>query len=195
MLYTYCKDTLSFRKVKPKQKHGIIIGLVFLLGYITLTSMVSNAKQAGFKEALGIPIESTVVILEDDSVKFSQDNLVKELKRLNVRFPHIVLAQSILETGHWESRIYQENNNLFGMKQARARATTAKGTQLGHAYYDDWKESVTDYALYQAAYLNKLRTEKKYLNYLDKNYAEAKNYDKNLMIIIERENLKELFLD
>jgi uncharacterized FlgJ-related protein len=195
MLYTYCKDTLSFRKVKPKQKHGIIIGLVFLLGYITLTSMVSNAKQAGFKEALGIPVESTVVILEDDSVKFSQDNLVKELKRLNVRFPHIVLAQSILETGHWESRIYQENNNLFGMKQARARATTAKGTQLGHAYYDDWKESVTDYALYQAAYLNKLRTEKKYLNYLDKNYAEAKNYDKNLITIIERENLKELFLD
>ena len=134
-------------------------------------------------------------LLEDDSVKFSQDNLVKELKRLNVRFPHIVLAQSILETGHWESRIYQENNNLFGMKQARARATTAKGTQLGHAYYDDWKESVTDYALYQAAYLNKLRTEKKYLNYLDKNYAEAKNYDKNLITIIERENLKELFLD
>jgi flagellum-specific peptidoglycan hydrolase FlgJ len=81
------------------------------------------------------------------------------------------------------------------MKQARARATTAKGTQLGHAYYDDWKESVVDYALYQAAYLNKLRTEKKYLNYLDKNYAEAKNYDKALIQIIERENLKELFLD
>ena len=119
--------------------------------------MVSNAKQEGFKEALDIPIESTVVILEDDSIKFTRDNLVKELKRLNVRFPHIVLAQSILETGHWESRIYHENNNLFGMKQARARATTAKGTQLGHAYYDDWKGSVTDYALYQAAYLNKLQ--------------------------------------
>ena len=41
---------------------------------------------------------------------FSQDALVKELKRLNIRFPHIVLAQSILETGYWESRIYQENN-------------------------------------------------------------------------------------
>jgi flagellum-specific peptidoglycan hydrolase FlgJ len=81
------------------------------------------------------------------------------------------------------------------MKQARARATTANGTQLGHAFYDDWKESVTDYALYQAAYLNKLRTEKKYLNYLDKNYAEAKNYDKALIEIIERHNLKELFLD
>ena len=121
--------------------------------------------------------------------------LVEELKRLNVRYPYIVLAQSILETGYWESRIYQENNNLFGMKQARARATTAKGTQLGHAYYDNWKESVTDYALYQAAYLNKLRSESKYLKYLDKNYAEAKNYDDALLTIIERENLKELFLD
>ena len=195
MLYTYCKESLSFKKVKPKQKHGIILGLVFLVGYVTLTAMVSNAKQEGFKEALDIPIESAVVILEDDSIKFTQDNLVKELKRLNVRFPHIVLAQSILETGYWESRIYQENNNLFGMKQARARATTAKGTQLGHAFYDDWRSSVIDYALYQAAYLNKLRTENKYLTYLDINYAEAKNYDKNLIAIIERENLKELFLD
>lgn len=195
MLYTYCKDSLSFRKVKPKQKHGLILGIIFLAGYITMTSMVSNAKQAGFKEALDIPTESEIVILDSSDNKFTRDNLVKALKELNVRFPHIVLAQSILETGHWESRIYQENNNLFGMKQARARATTAKGTQLGHAYYDDWKESVIDYALYQAAYLNKLRTEKKYLNYLDRNYAEAKNYDKNLIAIIERENLKELFLD
>ena len=169
MLYTYCKESLSFKKVKAQRKHGIILGLLVLIGYIVLTSMMAGAKQEGFKEALDIPIESVTIILEEDSNQFSQDNLVKELKRLNVRFPHIVLAQSILETGYWESRIYQENNNLFGMKQARARATTAKGTQLGHAFYDDWKESVVDYALYQAAYLNKLRTEKKYLSYFHHN--------------------------
>ena len=195
MLYTYCKESLSFKKVTPTRKLGGIILLAGVIGYTALTSMVSNAHDEGFKEALNEPIESELVVLDSSELVFSRDVLVKELKRLNVRFPHIVLAQSILETGHWESRIYQENNNLFGMKQARARATTAKGTQLGHAYYDDWKESVTDYALYQAAYLNKLRTEKKYLNYLDRNYAEAKNYDKNLIAIIERENLKELFLD
>tara|TARA_Y100000287_G_scaffold72261_1_gene57257 strand:- start:869 stop:1342 length:474 start_codon:yes stop_codon:yes gene_type:complete len=157
--------------------------------------MMAGAKEEGFKEALDLPMEEVIVVLEEDSNTFSQDALVEELKRLNVRFPHIVLAQAILETGYYESRIYNENNNLFGMKQARARATTALGTQLGHAYYNDWKESVTDYALYQAAYLNKLRTEKKYLSYLDRNYAEAKNYDKALVQIIERENLKELFLD
>ena len=195
MLYTYCKESLSFKKLTPKGKHGVILGILIIVGYTILTSMMAGAKQEGFKEALDLPMEEVVVVLEEDSNTFSQDALVEELKRLNVRFPHIVLAQAILETGYYESRIYNENNNLFGMKQARARPTTALGTQLGHAYYNDWKESVVDYALYQAAYLNKLRTEKKYLSYLDRNYAEAKNYDKALVQIIERENLKELFLD
>ena len=195
MLYTYCKESLSYKKLTPKRTHGAILGILIIFGYVILTSMIAGAKEEGFKEALDIPVEEVVVVLEEDANKFSQDALVEELKRLNVRFPHIVLAQAILETGYYESRIYNENNNLFGMKQARARATTALGTQLGHAYYNNWKESVTDYALYQAAYLNKLRTEKKYLSYLDRNYAEAKDYDKKLLVIIEREKLKELFLD
>ena len=196
MLYTYCSESLSYRKVKLAKK-PLAIGLIGLLalGYFLLTGMISAAKDQGFQEATELPVETELLVLEADEDQFSQEALVEELKKLNVRFPHIVLAQAILETGYYESRIYQENNNLFGMKQARARATTAKGTQLGHAYYDHWKESVTDYALYQAAYLNKLRTEKKYLNYLDKNYAEASNYDKHLVDIINRHNLKELFLD
>jgi hypothetical protein len=195
MLYTYCKESLSFKKVTPTRKLGGIVLLIGVIGYIILTSMVSNAHQEGFKEALNEPIETELIVLDSSESTFSQEALVEEIKKLNIRFPHIVLAQSILETGYWESRIYQENHNLFGMKQARARATTANGTQLGHAYYDDWKESVTDYALYQAAYLNKIRKENQYLRYLDKNYAEAKDYDKKLEAIIERENLKELFLD
>ena len=195
MLYTYCKESLSFRKVTPTRKLGIVALVIFAGIYLSMTSMVTNAKQQAYKEAFNLPAETELVILDTTEDQFTQGQLAEELKRLNVRYPYIVLAQSILETGYWESRIYQENNNLFGMKQARARATTAKGTQLGHAYYDNWKESVTDYALYQAAYLNKLRTESKYLKYLDKNYAEAKNYDDALLTIIERENLKELFLD
>jgi flagellum-specific peptidoglycan hydrolase FlgJ len=195
MLYTYCKESLSFRKVTPTRKLGIVALVIFAGIYLSMTSMVTNAKQQAYKEAFNLPAETELVILDITEDQFTQGQLVEELKRLNVRYPYIVLAQSILETGYWESRIYQENNNLFGMKQARARATTAKGTQLGHAYYDNWKESVTDYALYQAAYLNKLRSESKYLKYLDKNYAEAKNYDDALLTIIERENLKELFLD
>ncbi len=195
MLYTYCKESLSYKKVIPTRKHGIITLSLVILGYVVLTAMVSNAKQEGYNEAISLPTETELVIIDTSQDAFTQEALVEELKRLNVRYPHIVLAQAILETGFYDSRIYHENHNLFGMKQARARATSAKGTQLGHAYYDHWKESVTDYALYQAAYLNKLRSEKKYLNYLDKNYAEAKDYDKKLLNIIENYKLKELFLD
>ena len=195
MLYTYCKESLKYKKVIPTRNHGLITLGIMLMTYIIITGMVAAAKEEGFKEAIAIPSESELVILESDEDVFSQEALVEELKRLNVRYPHIVLAQAILETGFYDSRIYHENHNLFGMKEARARATTAVGTQLGHAYYDHWKESVTDYALYQAAYLNKLRTEKKYLNYLERNYAEAKNYDKMLVKLIEEYKLKELFLD
>lgn len=196
MLYTYCNESLSYKKVKIARK-PVAIGFISLLAlaYFILTGMISAAKEQGFQEATELPVETELLVLEAEDNQFSQEALVEEIKKLNIRFPHIVLAQSILETGYWESRIYQENHNLFGMKQARARATTANGTQLGHAYYDDWKESVTDYALYQAAYLNKIRKENQYLRYLDKNYAEAKDYDKKLEAIIERENLKELFLD
>lgn len=195
MLYTYCKESLKYKKVIPTRKHGLITLIVALMTYIVITGMVAAAKEEGFNQAIAIPSESELVILESDEDVFSQEALVEELKRLNVRYPHIVLAQAILETGFYDSRIYHENHNLFGMKEARARATTAVGTQLGHAYYDHWKESVTDYALYQAAYLNKLRTEKKYLNYLERNYAEAKDYDKMLVKLIEEYKLKELFLD
>ena len=195
MLYTYCKESLSYKKVTLKPFHYVYTVALLIIGYTVLTAMVVGAKEDGFQEGLEQPAETELVVLEADEDQFSQEALVEELKALNVRFPHIILAQAILETGYYDSRIYHENNNLFGMKEARARATTAKGTQLGHAYYDHWKESVTDYALYQAAYLNKLRTEKKYLNYLEKNYAEAKDYDVMLTEIIQRHNLKELFLD
>ena len=195
MFYRYCKESLKYTKVVPTRKHGFIALLIILSMYLILTAMVTGAKTQGFNEGMNTAVESELLILDSAEEVFSQQALVEELKRLNVRFPHIILAQAILETGYYDSRIYHENNNLFGMKEARARATTARGTQLGHAFYDNWKESVTDYALYQAAYLNKLRTEKKYLNYLEKNYAEAKDYDKMLVEIIEREKLKELFLD
>jgi uncharacterized FlgJ-related protein len=156
---------------------------------------LNNAHDRAFIEASSIPVEEGFYTVETEADTFSKEALVKELKRLNVRFPEIILAQSILETGHFSSRIFVENNNLFGMKEARARSTTAVGTQLGHAYYDHWKQSVMDYALFQNAYMNKLRKEKSYLKYLDKNYAEAENYDKNLLQIIEKENLAELFLN
>jgi len=194
MLYTYNKTRLSFERISFKSLLYVLL-ITLTITAIGIQIALSNAHDKAFIEASSIPVEEGFYTVETEADTFSKEALVKELKRLNVRFPEIILAQSILETGHFSSRIFVENNNLFGMKEARARSTTAAGTQLGHAFYDDWKQSVIDYALFQNAYMNRLRKEKSYLKYLEKNYAEAENYDVRLLQIIEKENLTELFLD
>ena len=127
-------------------------------------------------------------------VEFSEEKLIELLKGLNVKYPHIVLAQSKLETGHFKSKIFNENNNLFGMKEAKVRIHTAKGTKNEHAYYENWVESVYDYAFYQSTYHSDKKNERQYYNALDKSYAESKNYSETLQKIIDRENLDEVFL-
>ncbi len=133
------------------------------------------------------------VLIIEEMNQFSEEALIDEIQVLNFKFPHIVLAQSILETGHYESKIFKENNNLFGMKEARVRLNLAGGTQHGHAYYNNWKESVMDYALWYSTYAYKCKTEKQLYKLLDKQYAEASAYVSSLQHIIKINNLKEKF--
>lgn len=139
-------------------------------------------------------LEKEILIVDINSRnEFDQDKLVVMLKDLNVRFPHIVVAQSRLETGGYRSRIFKENNNLFGMKQATVRVNTASGTQHNHAYYDTWRESVYDYAFYQTRYLSGAKTESEYLYVLGQSYAEDPNYVTKLQNEIKKGNLRSLF--
>ena len=138
--------------------------------------------------------EKEILIVDINSQNdFSQDKLVEMLKELNVRFPHIVLAQSRLETGGYKSRIFRENNNLFGMKQATVRVNTASGTQHNHAYYETWRESVYDYAFYQTRYLSGAKTEAEYLYILGQSYAEDPTYVDKLKREIQQKGLRQLF--
>lgn len=124
---------------------------------------------------------------------FSEERLIEMIISLNLKFPHIVLAQGILETGRWESKLFKYNNNLFGMREARVRINTAAGTRSNHAYYNSWRESLYDYAFYQCRYLSRVKTEDEYFEYLSKNYAESENYVNAVKSIIESYNLRDLF--
>lgn len=115
------------------------------------------------------------VIVEKFNEEFSEANLRKMLTRLKVKHIDIVMAQARIETGNYKSSVFLENNNLFGMKQSQSRVTTAIGTNLNHAMYQTWQESVIDYAIYQSTYLRKFNDEQ-YLGYLQENYAEDSNY-------------------
>jgi hypothetical protein len=124
------------------------------------------------------------IIAEND--EFCEEKLKECLAVTNIKFPEIVYAQMKLETGNFKSKVFRENNNLFGMKVAKSRPTTNKGKKNGHAVYHTWRESVIDYAIYSAKYLSDLKTEEEYLAYLKKNYSEDPNYIKKVMCIVKK---------
>jgi flagellum-specific peptidoglycan hydrolase FlgJ len=123
---------------------------------------------------------------------FSEEALIKAIKEMKLDHPHIVLAQAKLETGHFQSRIFLENNNLFGMKKAWKRPTTAIGTHRGHAVYASWRESLIDYALYSAFYVQEKNEDELY-DHLDRNYAQDPIYTTKLKGVVENEQLQALF--
>lgn len=125
--------------------------------------------------------------------KFSKESLVGLIKKMKIKYPHIVLSQTILETGHFKSDIFIENNNLFGMKKSSNRIVVSDSIQYGYMYYNNWEDSVYDYALFQSTYLRKIKSEEEYFNYLSRSYAESEDYVKLLKQVIKKEKLKELF--
>jgi flagellum-specific peptidoglycan hydrolase FlgJ len=119
--------------------------------------------------------------------EFSKERFRAKLNELNVRFADVAVAQAILETNTFRSSIFMENNNLFGMKEAKTRINLARGSQYGHAYYDSWEDSVLDYAMWCATYAKHCRTNEQFLSLLNGYYAEDPNYIAKLRRIMSRQ--------
>lgn len=187
MVYKFDNGSLQYVK-DIKKTRLIILGVLALLLSSFLIGRFVNIKALDAFEK-----ELIVLNLQKEKNKFTEEKLITMLKELNVKFPHIALAQAKLETGNFKSAVFKQNNNLFGMKQARVRVNTAKGTSLNHAYYDNWQESVYDYAFYQCRYMTNARTEAEYFAALDASYAEASQYSGTLKGIIQKQNLKVIF--
>ena len=186
MYYKFNEQTLDFERTKITNKSligfGAAVGLLLVFGF---TSNPANKVQNLSQE------EKLIVIREYNG--FSEQRLIEKISQLNFRYPHIILAQAKLESGHFKSTIFLENNNMFGMKEAKLRANLAKGTNRNHAYYDSWQDCILDYALYYSTYLSDIRTEGEYFEYLRQNYAEDPTYVQRLKQIIKKQELKNKF--
>jgi hypothetical protein len=79
-------------------------------------------------------------------------NIDYYLRVFDIKKPEIVKAQIRHETGNLTSRFCREQNNLFGMRPARSRITTAIGVGNHMAIYRSWQESLADYSLWQDKY-------------------------------------------
>ena len=180
MIYFFDKKELTYKNVTKKLITYSVIGCIIS------TLVVSSLMLYIFNDVKYITEETRLSILKEKN-EFSSEKLKNALISLNIRFPHIVYAQAKLETGNFSSKIFKENNNLFGMREANVRPTTNKGTENHHAYFDSWYDSVLDYAMYSSAYLHDIKTEDEYFQYLGQNYAEDPNYIQVLQKVINAE--------
>ncbi len=186
-------------KIDPKTlepKPINVIGKIILTTIIVTTIIGSALFYSGYKlgknTLVSLSEEEKLVIIQEHN-QFSEDKLIDKLKELNVKFPYIAFAQAKLETGNFTSKVFRESNNLFGMREAKSRITTAKGTQFNHAFYDDWVESVYDFSFHQCRYLSGVNNEDQYFQYLAQNYAEDPNYITILKDMIEKQHLRNKF--
>jgi hypothetical protein len=182
-------DTLELQSFSVFKKTIIIVAIISI---IFGSSSLYIGYGLGRNTLISLTDEEKLIIIQEHN-RFNEDKLIDKLKELNVNFPYIALAQAKLETGNYTSKIFRESNNLFGMKEAKSRITTAKGTQFNHAYYESWTESVYDFAFHQCRYLPNIRTEEQYYQYLGQNYAEDPKYIDRLKNIINKENIKQKF--
>ena len=119
--------------------------------------------------------------------EFSYDNLLLYLSLRNVEYKEYVLKQAILETGYFTSLVFTANNNLFGMRHPRVRPTLSLGSNLRHAKYAHWTDSVEDYLLWREYHQH--RIEECYYQFLQNvGYAEDIEYINKLKLI----NLKNM---
>jgi flagellum-specific peptidoglycan hydrolase FlgJ len=183
MIYKERLERDNYYKFK-KFNFILVIVCTFCLGYFSypLLNKTNEVKVYNLEQEK----ESYINIpLEAETTSFSVDSLKAFITALNIKHPDIVFAQAVCETGHFTSNIFNQNNNLFGMKMAYRRPKTAIGIKNGHAEYNNWKESVIDYALWQNRYAN-FSNKDDYFKYLSKNYAEDKTYVQKLKSIIRK---------
>jgi hypothetical protein len=101
MFYKFDSESLTFEKIKLHKIYfntGVIFILALLLAY-----GVGRMTKIYYLE----PYEKEILLVNMDHPPFSEDELIELLKELNIKFPHIVLAQAQLESSNYNSNIFR----------------------------------------------------------------------------------------
>lgn len=135
---------------------------------------VRNARKSDDYGSSSIQREVSAIDERTNLPKLTIQNLLAEIKHNNIKYPKIVLAQAILETGWFKSAVCRDKHNLFGLTDPRS----------GQYYeFNHWTESVK-------AYYTKVQYRYKggnYLLWLDKiRYAESPDYIRAVISVLRQ---------
>lgn len=167
-LYKYDREILDYIEInKPKyllKYIGVTLGIVLSIG------IFSSFRYMEKQKIEYIHSEEVINLITNES--FSKSKFIEEVVHSGFKYPEIIIAQAYIESEHFRSPVWKENNNMLGMRLAQSRFTLATGENLKHAVFKNWKDCVKDRLIYEALYLNKINKEQ-YYQYLDKIYARA----------------------
>jgi len=152
-----------------KLKNNIGPALVIIAALIGLAVVINDfsspSESLEQHKEYGLPnphVGSDTIYLDG----FSEENLIRKINREGILYTNIVMAQAKLETGNFKSQVFKENNNLFGFVGKK-----------GYIKYNNWQESVEDYAEWQRKYYKS----GDYYNFLERiGYAEDSTYTEKL---------------
>jgi uncharacterized FlgJ-related protein len=178
--YTYNENTLLFEQFKPNYIKQFSFYFICFFGFIVLTGISKSVT----KTQAQVYYETSINVIAN--TELNHKTLEAEIAKYNFKFPKIIYAQAVLESNNFKSNICKQSNNLFGMKEARQRTTTANGTEFNHASYLTWQDSVIDRALFETSFLRSIKTKEQYFDYISKNYAEDTSYVIKLKKIINK---------
>lgn len=178
------------KSIKLREWLFILIGISFV-GISTLTLFYGNDVNNKLNIEFKVPKDMYTNVYEEDST-ITDKILYNHL--LDMRVPHakIVLCQAKIESASYKSVLFQRQYNLFGMKIPYSRPTSGNGGKAGYQSYNNWKESVTDYVLWQFSHKVDKLTQEDYLTYLGKIYAEDPNYVSKIRKMLKEINFRSL---
>lgn len=117
--------------------------------------------------------DTSIYNVEAATKELNIENLYASLKRHGIKYPKIVLAQAILETGAFRSRVCRENNNLFGLRHSK-----------GYYVFEHWEESVI---AYRDKVQYKHRDNENYYSFLRRiGYSTSKDYVRRVREIVNQ---------
>ena len=118
-----------------KQLFFIILSLILFVGTVS-----ANNVETKYANVINANINKPMTL----------DNIKQALKDIDVKFVNEVYLRIIIESGNLKSKLTLRGNNLFGMRKAGSRETTAlKKKIFGYASYKHWIYSIIDYKLWE----------------------------------------------
>jgi len=116
-----------------------------------------NKEEKLFSQEVTITITS---LKEKEIEQNAAEKVISYYSKLGIKYPRVVLAQNIQETGYFSSRVCNENKNILGMKRNnRGLSINPPGAKRPrdcpcfdwdlHACYTKYEDGLKDYTYWQ----------------------------------------------